>query len=549
MSFFEKLSNVAASVVKNKPAYAVEFEKFGFLDPMKLMTDGDKESFKFRLERYAIMRKCYRGDYLGSIPLRTTAEQASVIVNWNRALINKSVTWLASPGWTLLAKDDKHKEIADKVNLVLQRGAENERFWRGAHDGAIAGDCYMVVSKDVVGKTKQSEFDKAPWKFRFHRPERVNVLYDPMDNEVVTAAIIQTPVRVSKRFAELAGREQFYTQDADYVVHTQIITDDRIAEYINNVEDRVYNNPYKGINVFHVQNLMTGSSAFGESDILDVTSLTAFNDGLRDIGLTACENHADPTTVIIGARATQLERGGGNLWSIKNDKAHVHNLEMKEDMGALFKFIEQMQAQIHQLSGIPAASMGTGDLSGITEFGITILFLPLIEKTRCKRITYGNGIRRAAAFIANRIGGKDLSMDDFDVVWASPLPKDEDKAVERKQRAVEAGLESESSALKELYPSSFKERAEEILADRRSHLLTDSERARASEGGVPALRAVDVSSLGHLVDNPDRFNDSDKLVATMLAIVSKAQEKEKEVEEVEEPRVLGSDGKPMQEKE
>ena len=99
----------------------------------------------------------------------------------------------------------------------------------------------------------------------------------------------------------MEGTRQVFT-------YTEIITDDVIEEYINDemIDQRA--NPLGTIPVVFIPNIPVSGSPWGLSDAQDIIAINRqYNEIATDIA-DIVNYHAAPVTVIVGAKASQLEK-------------------------------------------------------------------------------------------------------------------------------------------------------------------------------------------------------------------------------------------------
>ena len=92
------------------------------------------------------------------------------------------------------------------------------------------------------------------------------------------------------------------------------------------------------------------SSPWGLSDIQDITDLNRVINETVTLIQDIVDYYASPTTVIIGAKANQLERGPKKVWSIAYDKAKIENLTLGQDLAQSMEYRATPQ-RVHARTG------------------------------------------------------------------------------------------------------------------------------------------------------------------------------------------------------
>jgi hypothetical protein len=224
--------------------------------------------------------------------------------------------------------------------------------------------------------------------------------------------------------------------------------------------------------VVHGVNQATASSNFGTSDIedtLDVFSL--FNEKVSNVS-DILKYHAAPTTIIIGAKAKELEKGAAKTWAIPNEKARVENLELGGDLVAAKNFISSVKQWMHELSDIPEDALGAGrEISNTSAVALAIDYEPLIELAEDKRFFMSKGIKQINELIIDigvakgKISGailKEKYPYKQAIEYGAMLPRDRASDLNQIIIELDAELESPEGALERLGIKDVKDKLEDI---------------------------------------------------------------------------------------
>ena len=274
--------------------------------------------------------------------------------------------------------------------------------------------------------------------------------------------------------------------------YTELWTEDAMQSFINDELVDSQDNPLGVIPFVHIANTKVPSSPWGLSDIQDITDLNRQYNETATLISDIINYYASPTTVIIGAKANNLERGPKKVWAIPNEKASIQNLELNSQIQGPLDYLQTIKERMHEIMGIPVNALGQPQpISNTSGVALSLQFLPLMQKWRQKVTQYAAGlaqlnqiiIRTAAIYMPELLQidpDRDPPLEDGQltvldpaapltyqntVEFASPLPIDRLIALNEVQMEMALGLQSKKGALEALgepYPA---EKMEELLAE------------------------------------------------------------------------------------
>ena len=100
-------------------------------------------------------------------------------------------------------------------------------------------------------------------------------------------------------------------------------------------------------------------------------------------------------TVILGARAKQLDKGPKSLWSGLPSDAKVFNLELGGNLPASHEYLKTVQQIMFDLAGLPEGSLGrTQPISNTSAAALQVQFQPLVEATERKLPSFKKGLEQ-----------------------------------------------------------------------------------------------------------------------------------------------------------
>lgn len=229
-----------------------------------------------------------------------------------------------------------------------------------------------------------------------------------------------------------------------------------------------------------------------------------------------------PTTVILGAKASNLERGPKKVWAIPNDKARIENLDLgSQGVEGALQFLETLKEKMHEIVGIPVNALGQPqEISNTSGVALSLQYLPLMQVMRQKTTQFSAGlqmfneliIRAVAVYMPELLSidpnrdppleeGQLTVLDPRDpltyrntVEFASPLPIDKLIALNEIEMEMRLGLESKTGALKklgEMYP-----------AEKLQELMNELHQDALEQGALDLLRSQITVLIGMLTGLP-----------------------------------------------
>jgi len=477
------------------------------ISPLGLVELADEE-FEVhgpRLNRYSLNWAMYLGHHWG---YRRESGEMQLTVNYYRAFndylsrftFGKGVHF-RSPKATEAIIPDRLERIwevdNDKMRVLLEMGQQ----------GGITGDCFVKVAyeepwTDGAGVFHPGRVRILPMNSSFCFPE-----FHPHDR----TRLIRFKQKYRFWGTSLEGTRQVFT-------YTEILTDERIEEYINDELIDSRPNPIGVVPIVHIPNVRVSGSPWGLSDCHDLIVLNrTYNEVATDIA-DIINYHAAPVTVITGAKASSLEKGPKKVWGGLPKDAQVFNLEGGgSGLEGAMKYLETIKRSMHEMIGIPETALGQiQPISNTSGTALSIQFQPLMNRYQQKVIQYGEGLRRINELVMLTIALKEpellnynpdfngpirgdqyLQLDPNDpqtfqslVHFPQPLPLDKLVALNEIQSKMQLNLESRKGALRILGEEFPDEKLEEI----RTELIEDAK----SDGALNLLKSQINSAIASL---------------------------------------------------
>ncbi len=438
------------------------------ISPLGLVELADEE-FEVhgpRLNRYSLNWAMYLGHHYS---YRRQTGETQMVLNYYRAFTDFIINFTFGKGVNFRSPKETEAIIPDLLERVWE--VDNNKatvLWEIGQQGTVSGDCFIKVAyeeayQDPAGRTHPGRVRVLPLNSSFAFPE-----FHPHDRE----RLIRFKLKYRFWGTSLEGTRQVFT-------YTEILTDDVIEEYINDELIDSRPNPLGTIPIIHIPNVRISGSPWGVADCFDIININrAYNETATDIA-DIVNYHAAPVTVIIGAKASQLEKGANKVWGGLPKDARVENLEGgAQGLKGAMDFLAMMKKAMHEMVGVPETALGQAQpISNTSGVALSIQFQPLMNRYHQKIIQYAHGLERVNELIilnlalkepelftydpnSNQVPLKPGQLDQIDfndpltyrsiVMFPQPLPLDKLIALNEIQSKLSLGLESKEGALRAL---------------------------------------------------------------------------------------------------
>lgn len=370
-------------------------------------------------------------------------------------------------------------------------------LWEFGNMGSVTGDGFLKVAyeepwTDSMGVRHAGKVRLIPLNSSHCFPE-----WHPHDRDRMVR------LKIKYRFWGTAaeGTRQVFTW-------TEIIDENEIQEYVNDERIDVRPNPIGAVPVVHAANMPVSGSPWGLSDITDVIPLNRQFNETAEMIQDIINYHAEPVTIVTGAKADQMERGANKMWHGLPSDAKVFNLELGSNLGAPTGFLDLLKRSMHEMTGVPEMALGQFQpISNTSGVALQIAFQPLMNRRNLKATQYGKAIKQVNELILRTLAVKEPWAFQYDpltnpelkdgqlpvldptdplvyqteVDFPDPLPLDQLIKLNEMQAKITMGLESKRGALRELGEEFPDSKIAEIMEERKSDLF--------EEGSLNMLRA------------------------------------------------------------
>jgi hypothetical protein len=467
------------------------------ISPLGLVELADEE-FEVhgpRLNRYSLNWAMYLGHHYS---YRRQTGETQLAINYWRAFSDFIINFTFGKGVSFRSPKETEAIVPDLLERVWE--IDNNKatvLWEIGQQGTVSGDVFIKVAyeeayTDPSGMVHPGKVRILPLNSSFCFPE-----FHPHDRE----RLIRFKLKYRFWGTSLEGTRQVFT-------YTEILTEDVIEEYINDELIDSRPNPLGVIPVVHIPNVRISGSPWGLSDCNDITNINrAYNETATDIS-DIVNYHAAPVTVIIGAKASQLEKGANKVWGGLPKDARVENLEGgAQGLKGAMDFLAMLKKSMHEMIGIPETALGQAQpISNTSGVALSIQFQPLMNRYHQKIIQYAHGLERVNEYVLRTLAikepetftwdpnknvalkkGQVAQLDPNDpltylsyVNFPQPLPLDKLIALNEIQSKLSLGIESKEGALRTLGEEFPAEKLNEI----RQELMDDA----VSDGALKLLQ-------------------------------------------------------------
>jgi len=455
----------------------------------------------------------YLGHHWG---YRREQGEMQISVNYYRAMLDYIARFTFGNGVRFRTPKVTEAIVPDILDRVWEVDNDKKRvLLEMAQTGGITGDTFVKVAyeeayEDAIGRFHPGRVRILPLNPAFCFPE-----FHPHDR----TRLLRFKQKYRFWGTSLEGTRQVFT-------YTEILTDDIIEEYINDELIDSRPNPLGLIPVVHIPNIPVSGSPWGLSDAHDIISLNrSYNEISTDIA-DIINYHAAPVTVIVGAKASNLEKGAKKVWGGLPKDSQVFNLEGgASGLAGAMEFLDRIKMSMHELMGIPETALGQMQpISNTSGVALSIQYQPLMNRWQQKTAQYGIGIEKINELILLNLAIKEpetfvynpetngplkegqlTQLDPNDpltyqtsVYFPAPLPLDKLVLLNEIQLKMQMGLESKEGALRAL----GEEFPEEKLQEIRSELIADA----TSDGALQMVQTQitkEIMDITGMMPGPD----------------------------------------------
>lgn len=335
-----------------------------------------------RLRRMQMAWEAYRAKGPKPLKVRPGQPDDNVTPNKAKVIVNATVGFLFGEEITFEIEGDEGDEESPAEVFLDRVWAANRKMTtlqKLAMNGAICGHAFVKLVAQPGQLPRLIVLD----------PATVSVEWDDEDIERVTRYRIQYPAIDPVSRQPVIRRQVIEPRGNVWQIVDLSASPDGV-HFREQGTPVVW--PYPFAPIVDCQNLPLPNEFWGESDIEDdVLELqTGRNRGLSNVG-RILRFHAHPKTWGRGFQAGQLKVAVDETIVLPGENAQLANLEMKSDLASSLEYDRRLDEALHEISRTPAIATGkVEDIGQLSGLALQVLYAPLIQKTKVKRLTYGD---------------------------------------------------------------------------------------------------------------------------------------------------------------
>jgi hypothetical protein len=437
------------------------FDDYFNTDLIGLQGELDNKQIE-RLKRIRRAWNFYEGYHWEEMPDVDTSE---ITINYCRAFVNKFVAFELGKAFTM----STHQVMEEKK--VTPDGRTSFEYLEDVWED---NDQYRLCTE--FGQMK-SVTGEAWLQVRFFKPEELDDPYNEYPQGRVRIMLLPTSVvfpefdphdrdkltrlTIMYRYEKIEHTGILGRATKKQVLYKQIWTKDSCAVYDNSKEPEIFPNRYGIIPFVLIKNVTIAGRSEGVSDLDDVIPLNVELNMKESNVSEIIDYHAAPITIVYGAKVGNLEKGANKMWGGLSKDARVENLELKSDLGASSSYISGLKLAMCEVGGIPETVLGGAQaISNTSGVALQYINLPLIEKTRVKKMNTENGLEEVNKLIllVSLLEGlirkpADVTTRDFfynECTIPDTLPKDTLMELQQIQQEMKMGIETRKNAARRM---------------------------------------------------------------------------------------------------
>lgn len=369
------------------------------------------------------------------------------------------------------------KTVMDFLNDVWDDNGKDILLTEIGQTKSVTGDAWVKVQFESPEDLDDPfvEYPKGRIRLSVTPTQYVFPTFDNHDKDKLNELLIMYPIERETQTGIL-----FHRTRRETVVYKELWTRKEIVVFEGKEEIDRMPNPYGIIPFVQIKNFPVAGRSYGVGDIDDVIPLNVEYNLKRSDVSEIIDYHSAPITVVYGAKIGNLEKGANKVWGGLPKDAKIDNLKLEGDLVASTTYITDLKTSMCEVSGVPETVLGGASaISNTSGVALQYINLPLIERTRIKRLSTQKGLAKINKFIlyialAEGLITKpeEIEMRNFlynEVTLPDTLPKDELLELQQIQTEMTLGMECRHGAMERLGKDDINNKINEIDAERSKH--------------------------------------------------------------------------------
>lgn len=415
--------------------------------------------------------------------------EPSITVNLIRRIVNLHTDFTFKKGFEVIVPDDpgtpeNEKEDREFVRLMLEETwrRNNKNLWalEAGQMGSVTGDVFARISWETNDPLEDpyARVDLIPSHLvlpEFGGPHgvdrkkllRVAIITPVFVPRIGAVSVRRPPSSIVETYRVVMKAEVWESARYDALgVQTSPCTVQHFED--GTALDEPTPTPLGEIPIVHIPNYPLAGEYYGMSDVVDAIDLNReFNEKITDVS-DIINYHSSPTTVVVGAKLKDLEKGANRVWGLP-EGASVSNLMLNGDLGAANTHLDMLRSSLLEMTSTPPEALGQSQaISNTTGIALQMQYMPMMEKRDVKVLTYSMGLRLINRLIlkmtsiANATFGKKfdaLAGNKYrnDIVFPDPMPWDETRELALARERMSLSLSTRAREMERIYGYSQKE--------------------------------------------------------------------------------------------
>lgn len=369
------------------------------------------------------------------------------------------------------------KTVMDYLNDVWEDNDRDILITELGQTKSVTGDAWVKVQYEAPEDLDDpfEEYPKGRIRLSVTPTQYVFPTFDNHDKDRLNELLIMYPIEKETQTGIL-----FHRTRKETVVYKELWTKDEIVVFEGKTEIDRMPNPYGLIPFVQIKNFPIAGRSYGIGDIDDLIPLnTEYNLKRSDVS-EIIDYHSAPITIVYGAKIGNLEKGANKVWGGLPKDAKVDNLKLDGDLVASANYIADLKTSMCEVGGVPETVLGGASaISNTSGVALQYINLPLIERTRVKRLSTQKGlakVNKLILFISLKEGliekPEGVEMRNFlynEVTLPDTLPKDELLELQQIQTEMTLGMECRHGAMERMGKDDITNKINEIDAERSKH--------------------------------------------------------------------------------
>jgi hypothetical protein len=353
----------------------------------------------------------------------TTAIDDNVMVNYAATIVDKGVSFLFGDELKIEVGDDREdsnglviKDMSgeDYLNEVWPEDQRHEDLLDLGTNGGIFGHVWAKI-KLTDGLPSVIVLD----------PLNMTAVWSDEDIREVKKFICTYP-SFDEHGRSIVKKEETTREEKRWIIKEYISYSDGSSWKEVNSTD--WN--YEFAPIFHTKNLPYANQFYGRPDLTQgILALNYYLNRVDSLINRIIRLHGYPKVIAKGLTDQDLRIGVDGVLFLPDVEQEITQLEMSSDLKASLDFRDRMRRALAEVSHIPEITTATEKLGTLSGRAMQILYGPLLDQNKKKRLTYGRLIKDLVKGLLV-IGRKEEQAKHIKLHWGDPLPADHKEEAE-----------------------------------------------------------------------------------------------------------------------